>query len=424
MCGSSGQFPQPPGFSKQETDFLDKQGFTLDQFSQYLSDANIQNKETSGLLKDLSGLYDTTVTKKGTPASKGTRDAFNQKRVDQISGQIDRYKNTVINSASEAEIPQWVKNELARAGYDTSRTMAQHNEHGKGGKDPSEIFKNIASGIKSDESRWGEYGLKGSEEYDTAATPDETELSLNPEKVKSLREKIAKNMEFQDEQNTKINDYASQYLDILTGKTKTPLQAAQERISLLGAERQEKALKGELPVSEGLTQRLSDEYRLAREKSARRGAPIEGETLSMAAATPQTSTAGNELVGQMNRTARLLEDSERHGEIASGAGRTLSYYGAAEDVANRNYGTASGMRGSPYGQLSLLPQSGAPLAGAYGSLMGGYGMAMQPYAQDRQMQYGGLLQGWQNNQQNQAGMYNMYGQGAGALLSALLLRGG
>ena len=49
-----------------------------------------------------------------------------------------------------------------------------------------------------------------------------------------------------------------------------------------------------------------------------------------------------------------------------------------------------------------------------GSLASGWGAAQQPYANQRQLQYGGVLQGYNNASNEQAGIYNLIGTGIGA----------
>jgi hypothetical protein len=96
---------------------------------------------------------------------------------------------------------------------------------------------------------------------------------------------------------------------------------AQNRsIGLLQADRLEKALKGELPISEGTMQRKAQDFKLLKEDAARRGIVIEGDSPETATSN---STSGNELVGNFNRTYGLLEDQERRGEIANVSGVNL-----------------------------------------------------------------------------------------------------
>lgn len=135
----------------------------------------------------------------------------------------------------------------------------------------------------------------------------------------------------------------------------------QRRIGLLQADRTERALKGELPVSEGLVQRKAKDFGLLRESAARRGINIEGDSPETATSS---STSGNELVGQFQRTYGLLEDAERRGELAGSP-----YFSAGGGTL----GTAQGA--SAYGPGAL--------AGGYSQAAGLLGQAQQPYQYQR-----------------------------------------
>lgn len=392
-------FPRPPDLDPEVQSLLSEQKLTLGQFRQYLDDDRIQSKETQDLLKGVSPLYDKKLTKKGAPASKGSQVVFNQDRADSIRANINRYKNVGLTQASPDEIPRWVLDELARQGYDSSRTMAQHNEHGKGGeKDPAKIFDNILLTVKQGygldkngvaTTDKDPYGLLTQKEVDVAATDDEYSTTLNQGKLTELKAQIAKNLEFEEATNQEVNKYISEYLEL----------------SHLGAERQKKAYEGTLPVSEGLRLRKEEDYKTLQESGARSGNAIYGNNPGGAMSL---SSAGNERIGQFNRTYGLLEDAERHGEIAQGASRT-----------NMDFGNNRSLQTSPYQQLGMLPQANQNYAAMYPSLMGMQSNMMQPYMQQSQMQYGGLLQKYQQQMQNQQGMYQLYGMGAGALIGGM-----
>ena len=391
-------FPKPPDIDPEVQSLLNEQKLTLSQFNQYLSDERIQSKESQDLLKSVSPLYDRTMTKKGTAASKGKRIVFDTDRVKAISANIDRFKDVGLIYASENEIPAWVKNELARSGYDISRTMAQHNEHGNADRDPTKIWKGIAAGMEANFTPSGDgkpatgaapLGLLKSEEYETAATEDEYSSTLNQDKLTELKDKIAKNLEFEDATNAEVNKYISEYLEL----------------SHLGAQRQKLALEGKLPVSEGTRLAKEQEYGLLQENLARRGNAAIGNTPG---SSYSLSSAGNQALGQFNQRYGLIEDAERRGEIVQGAGRT-----------GMDFGNNRSLQTSPYQQLGMLPQGNQNYAAMYPSLVGGYGQMMQPYMQNQSLQYGGLLQKYQQDMQNRQGMYQLYGMGAGALIGGL-----
>ncbi len=160
-------------------------------------------------------------------------------------------------------------------------------------------------------------------------------------------------------------------------------------IGLLQADRLEKALKGELPISEGTTQRKANDFNLLKESAARRGIMIEGDSPESATSN---STSGNELVGNFKRTYGLLEDSERRGEIANVSGVNLGVPSLSLASSANAYG----------------PGATAP---GFGQAAGLLGQAQQPYQFNRQLQY-------QTNQQNAANSAQRNSDIAGLLGSA------
>lgn len=176
----------------------------------------------------------------------------------------------------------------------------------------------------------------------------------------------------------------------------------QHRIGLLSADRYEKALKGELPVSEGLIQRKAADWTLLKENAARKGIVIEGDSPGTAVSN---STSGNELVTNFNKTYGLLEDAERRGEIASGYQTGL--------LGGQTLNTA-GTSVTAFGPMA----TGSGYATGAG-LLGG---AMQPYTAQRQLQYSADVNNAALKSQNRAGWFQLgsglLGLGAGYLAGA------
>jgi hypothetical protein len=159
------------------------------------------------------------------------------------------------------------------------------------------------------------------------------------------------------------------------------------QLTQLQNDRQRRALEGTLPVSEGTIQRKSSEWQTLKEGAARRGIIIEGDSPETATSS---STSGNELIGQFNRTYKIQEDAERRGELSSMSG-------------NASIGAASAAQAS--GPSSLM--------GAYQGLSGSYGQLAQPYANQRQMEYQGALGAYGYKQQLKGAYIQALGQGAG-----------
>jgi len=151
------------------------------------------------------------------------------------------------------------------------------------------------------------------------------------------------------------------------------LQEPQMRIAELQADRLERALKGELPVSEA--------SQIAREKSEAQ--MLEG--LSRRGVGPG-ETPYIQSMGEHERTWEALYDAERRGEIAQGSGLFAQAVGLASPTGMTQGVGTQGVLGQGYGLLPTLSSS-------MGVTQQGLASAMQPY-----QYYSGL--------QNQANMYN------------------
>lgn len=108
---------------------------------------------------------------------------------------------------------------------------------------------------------------------------------------------------------------------------------------LLSQERESKALKGELPLTEAGQQQKRDEFKTFREAMSRKGDYIEGDTPETATAK---STSGTQGLKAFQERWGLVEDAERRGEIDRGTGLVLNRLGVASDIGARNYGMGTG----------------------------------------------------------------------------------
>lgn len=184
------------------------------------------------------------------------------------------------------------------------------------------------------------------------------------------------------------------------------LQTAYARnteLQSLAADRYERALKGEIPVSEGTTQRKAADYATLKESAARRGVVIAGKDLEEAALTPQDSTAGNELVSRLHKTYRLQEDQERQGAL----GLTPGTIGAPTLAASQGYATQFGAASASQGYIPAIQAAG---------------YIQQPYAQDRELNYQHDLNQAQLDAQRRQLPYQLAGQAAGVGAAAYLSR--
>ena len=178
-------------------------------------------------------------------------------------------------------------------------------------------------------------------------------------------------------------------------RTKTEAYQKQaDEISSLQSDRYMKALKGELPVSEGTLQRKEKDFKTLQEAAARRGNVIEGAAPEGAFGTSSAAAAN---LGEFNRTYSLIQDAERRGEIASGG------MGAAPTGGPLSYTSGA----SAYSPVSLLP--------GYSTLAAGYGAATQPYTDQRMLGYQAQLQQASLNSQRNPMASLLGGAGTGAL---------
>jgi len=152
--------------------------------------------------------------------------------------------------------------------------------------------------------------------------------------------------------------------------------AAYENLQL-AQEREAKALRGELPLTESGQQRKAEEFRNFKEMMARAGNVITGDDPASAAAT---STPGIQALKAFNERWGLYEEAERRGEITQGAASVLQRMGVASDIGAQ---TRAGMLQFPMGP--------AALAQSYTGLL-------QPY----QLQRTGQFQAAQQTQANKA----------------------
>ena len=352
---------------------MDKYNLTYDQFSKMLTDESFANAGTSGMLRDISGLW--------TPRDVAGKAEYNPDAMNAIrdkirankGGALSRWETKdgqpVLKSNVEG-IPDWAVEYLAQQGYDTS--LPQKTSSGGGGagsrEDPVTLFENLAQSIESDPSMWDKYGAsrtgKGTTEYD-----------VNKDAVTQLRERAtqvaANEQALQDRYNTITNSIANRY---------------------------ESALTGEM----GLNPQKQKEYEALRNAVAAKGGRIEGDDPATAVATG-TMAEGN--LRAFNERWASQDNAERASLASQLGGATgLLNYGLPSQF---NYVNAA----SGYGQLAGQNMP---------SLLSGAQGGQQPYTQQRQLGYQTDLSNTQNDQSRQQGAWNLGGQVGGMLLNYYL----
>lgn len=397
--GSSGAPPSYPGLSDDEKRILQKQGITLDQFNNILSNENVNATENQQLLKQLSGLYDTVDTA-ATPASvkystkydrniENLKPFFGKSMAEAAAAEAANGKPGIATYLSQQGYGSYADAENV---YDTFKGNAMLGKgytsgwNGFTADNPEEVRQKQAVDLSL------KYGLG---EY-VAPTEAGTKQVLNQQAIEDLRKRVAAGQATQQE-----------LTDLEQGTYKSGLEALQrqlpqiEALNKLTLDRQQRALEGTLPVSQGLLDRKAEDFKHLQESAARRGITIAGDTPETA--TSQSS-AGNELMGQFNRTYGLLTDQERRGEI-TGAPNQVYTPGPASQTPS--YGTSLG--------FGTAPGAGG-LLGQYGQLASQYGGAMSPYTSQRNNSYQGVLNSYMQGQSNDASTYQ-----AGATLLGMML---
>lgn len=216
-------------------------------------------------------------------------------------------------------------------------------------------------------------------------------------------------------------DIAQSQFDLLQAqidREPTELEQKQQDIALLQAEKVEKALKGELPISPQTLKAEEDEFVKLKEQLARAGIDVQGDDLQEATST---STAGIQAIESLKQRFDAIKFAEQQGAITQGQSLLLQGAGAIADIEQRRLGAAFGSSGALLPQRqqfglfdptsNRLNQIGAASQLGFGTSFQGFGnlsnatsAALQPYQFQRDLQF----------QANQAG-----GGGFGSLLGGM-----
>ena len=383
MGSGSATPPSVPGLTAEERNLLIQQGVTLDQFNSILQQENINQTQNQNLLRQLSGLYDVEDVPAGPGDIKfttrgGDLDSLGAYARQDMLGNVTlgraqswRSKDSGFNRRGSE-----IAAELVRAGFDPNMSVSQAIQTLQ--NDPQQALK---------------VGFATQTE-----NPASQKFTLRQEAVDDLRSRISNELEYQNRISDLEGKIYEQGLLGLEGQIDQITELNQ-----LELDRRQKALEGKLPVSQGLIDRKAEDFGLLKESAARSGILIEGDTPESATSS---STSGNELLGQFNRTYGLLENAERHGELMSTV--TPSQVQGASPYAGTNYGTSLNFA-TAGGAGGLLP--------AYGQLSQLYGGAASPFANQRYLSYQGQLNSYNANQQRRASLTSLLGYGGGLAIN-------
>jgi len=214
------------------------------------------------------------------------------------------------------------------------------------------------------------------------------------------------------EMSQKSLSMMNEYLD----REPTELEKRWEDISLLQAERQEKALRGELPVSEGTMQRYEEEKEALQERLSRK-----------VGRDWEESTPGIQAMDEFESRWSALMDAERRAEIDRGSAMMLSTMGYTSEIAQQRGWVAPGTVANPasaFGRgMSLLESKssygyGASLSGLQGA-GSSIAQAYQPYQFQRGMEFDAARFNAEMAQKQQAGMMQLVGTVAGGAMAKI-----
>lgn len=425
--GSGADIPPPPEMTAEERGLIESQHLTLDDARDLLRIGATDSTEVQNILKNLSGFYKTETTP-GTTSTKLSLGDFSQVPM-----------GAVLKNTWEPMVKAYNAGENYKMPY-TGEVLT-----------PAQILekaKAIPDMINSFATNGYKYTGPNPIVVTETKTPDTTRTVVDQDYVAGLRKKLATYETSLEEYNTQKNeatmqsvkngieelkqnfgilDETDKAITEALNRAPTEFEELTNENALLEAKRYNRALKGEIPLSETSKIEKRKEFELLKEVAARKGNVIEGDSPEEAIGK---STAANEVLGDFKERWALRDDAEKRGEIASGSSLSLSRTGLNSSISGQNFGQALNARGlastpilpygAPPGSLSTGYMTGAQgyspatYIPTYLGLAGGYGSATQPYSNQRQLQYGGVLQGYENASTERAGLYNLIGTGIGS----------
>lgn len=163
------------------------------------------------------------------------------------------------------------------------------------------------------------------------------------------------------------------------------LEQGQYDLTTQQQERQAMAYAGELPLSPGMESSLQKQEAQLAEVLSRRLGP-----------DWQTTTSGQQAMGELRERTELLREEARRGEISSGGGALLANLGQLQSAG------------------ALESAKAMQFPGRTGGLFAGAGQAMAPYQMQRQGMFNADMYRAQSRASSQAGLMG----GIGSLLGA------
>jgi hypothetical protein len=279
--------------------------------------------------------------------------------------------------------------------------MTINNENGTGVFTKDSLAAHIAK-LKQDQQDLAR-GVNTSEKY-LEKTPEAKALE---DRFKALQDSQLSALE-QQMAYLKTPEYQAQV------DAQRKLEQQQQTIAQSQADRQMKALNGEIGVSDVLGSQLNESFAAFKEAEARNGNIVMGDSWDNATAK---GTAANESLGRFQRTAKAQIQGERDAIIQ---GESPAYFQNMAVAGGNAYGGSQTGLGPLSGQAYQFATGGPGmpnyLSGSQGALGG-----MQPYQFDQQMQMQQQMLEFQKNQASKqyksgliSGGAQLLGMGVGA----------
>jgi len=240
-------------------------------------------------------------------------------------------------------------------------------------------------------------------------------LQQQQEAAAMQREQYSRQLHEQQRRQRGLADAWDQYMQGPEVAAQKEMYAKQQEVYDLELERYEKALSGQLPISEG-----------TRQAEAEARGTMESSLSRRLGKNWRNSTSGIQSLAAFEKRWDAAKSAEQHGYLQLGAQTALSRAGLAgqeQGQAWNQYMQGRGLEADLFG--NLFNQSGVANQFGYGEglaglgqLQQGYSNAMQPYQYYNNMAYQANAQTAANQSANQAGLFGMFGNVLGMGLGA------
>ena len=262
---------------------------------------------------------------------------------------------------------------LRQSGLERFSTGTPADPHAAARVDAREKLKLVERGLNP-------WNLRPSHPSDLRDFRNSLEAVLNlprPQETFGFRETEERKQQRERERQREEKRFAVEELSLenqrnalLSLRSQEP---AREEVSRLALERQQKALRGELPIDQGLLKDLGK-----REQTLR-------DTLRANIGTGfETSTAGIQALQEFEQGRQATLDAARRGDIGNIQSLTGGIQGDIQGLTPLTFGGGPNISFRPPETFLGLQ---TPFAGMFGQAAGGYSGLQEPYQRQRELLY-------------------------------------